>query len=293
MEWDDLKYFLELARTGTLTAAARRLQVQHSTVSRRITRLERMQGTPLFTRSLEGYHLNRAGQKLLTQAEEIEAAFARIGAGRDVPADPLSGLVRIGCTEGFASCLIGPWLTAFRQAHPGITIDLLVKPRSAHLPRNEADIVINIDRPERGPYLISKLLDYRLGLFAAEPYLSSRTAPQRLADLKDHQFISYVAEMEPAKDLPTCESVPNTTRPVIRSTSLSAQKVAVLSGCGIALLPNYVGDNEPLLRAVLPDLVNFRKTYYMLMPEEARKVPRISTVWKSLKETFRNRLTDG
>ena len=161
MEWDDLKYFLELARTGTLTAAARRLQVQHSTVSRRITRLERIQGTPLFTRSLEGYHLNRAGQKLLVQAEEIEAAFARIGAGRDVPADPLSGLVRIGCTEGFASYLIGPWLTAFREAQPGITIDLLVKPRSAQIPR--IDSISESLRPPRTTVLT------RIGAKPARP----------------------------------------------------------------------------------------------------------------------------
>lgn len=289
MEWDDLKYFLELARTGTLTAAARRLQVQHSTVSRRIARLERTQGTPLFTRSLEGYHLNRAGQKLLVQAEEIEAAFARVGAERETQADALSGLVRIGCTEGFATYLIGPWLSSLRQTHPGIAVDLLVKPRSAQLPRNEADIVVTIDRPERGPYLISKLLDYRLGLFASADYLARHAAPHRLADLKGHHFISYVAEMEPAKDLPTCESVPNTGRPLIRSTSLTVQKTAVLAGGGIALLPNYVAASDADLKAVLPEQVSFRKTYYMLMPEEARKVPRISAVWKLLKEDFRNR----
>lgn len=286
MDWDDLKYFLELSRTGTLTSAARRLEVQHSTVARRIARLEREQGGPLFVREPNGYHLNRAGQSLLVKAEAIAAAFARLHPENTGSAEELTGMVRIGCTEGFATYLIAPCLAGLQKAHPGLIVDVLVKPRAVQLPRNEADIVINIDRPGRGPYVLSKLLDYRLGLFASAGYLARHGIPQRPTDLRDHHFVSYVAEMEPAKELPTAESVAHTRPAHLRSTSLVAQKAAVLAGCGIALLPHYMAAGEPALCPVLADQVTFPKTYYLSMAEEARGVARIAAVWKFLKTSF-------
>ncbi|QRM32905.1 LysR family transcriptional regulator [Microvirga sp. VF16] len=286
MDWDDLKYFIELARTGTLTVTARRLGVQHSTVARRIARLEREQGRPLFVRDPDGYHLNRAGKSLLVQAEEISAAFDRLRPNRGPQTDQLSGVVRIGCTEGFGTYLFAPCLARLRAAYPEIVIDLLVKQRPVHLSRNEADIVINVDRPGRGPYLLSKLLEYKLGLFASSQYLATHPAPSCTAELHEHHFISYMAEMEPAKDLATIEAVPYTRPAQIRSTSLLAQKAAVLAGCGIAVLPHYMAAGEPDLHPLLADQIVFRKAYYMSIAEETRYVPWIAAVWKFLKADF-------
>lgn len=286
MDWDDLKYFIELARSGTLTVAARRLGVQHSTVARRIARLEREQGTALFIRNPDGYHLNGAGQKLLAQAEEIAAAFDRLRPDSSSQSEHLSGVVRIGCTEGFGTYLFAPCLARLRAAFPGISIDLLVKQRPVQLSRKEADIVINIDRPERGPYLLSKLLDYKLGLFASRQYLAKNSAPSCTSDLSGHHFVSYIAEMEPAKDLATVETVPHTRPAQTRSTSLVAQKAAVLAGCGIAVLPLYVAVDEPDLHPLLSNEIVFRRTYYMSVAEEIRHVPRIAAVWQFLKADF-------
>ena len=286
MEWDDLKYFLELARTGTLTAAARRLEVQHSTVARRISRLEREYGQPLFARDFDGYRPNRAGQELLIKAEEIAAAFAALGRDNAQQSDALSGTVRVGVTEGFGSYLLPPCLARFRDAYPGITLHVLATPRAVQMPRNEVDIVITVDRQARGPYRMAKLTDYRLGLFAAESYLARRPLPRRTSDLGGHDFVSYVPELEPAKDLPKIEDVPHTTPPKILATSLAGQKAAVLAGCGIALMPHFLCADEPQLRLLLPEQVTFRRTYYISVAEEIRHIPRIDAFWTFMRSSF-------
>lgn len=289
MDWDDLKYFLELARTGTLTSAAHRLQVQHSTVARRVARLERLQGGPLFTRSHEGYVLTATGRALLPQAEEIEKAITRLWSRADRPGDTLSGVVRIGCPEGFATYFVARWVARLRDLYPRISIELLVAPRAVLLSRNEADIMIHIDRPERGPYVIYKLFDYDLSLFASADYLAQHPEPMTQTELGSHHFISYVATLEPSKSLPNASSVAHTAEPQFRATALATQKAAVLAGYGIALLPNYAMADAPGVRRILGHQVSFRKTYYMLIPEELRTIPRMHAVWKFLKEEFRGR----
>lgn len=286
MHWDDLQFFLELARTGTLTAAARRLEVQHSTVARRIARFEREQGQPLFERSAVGYHLTEAGSALLKEAEQIAEAFARLRPERQSQSDQITGNVRIACTEGFTNYLAGRFLLSLRAAHPSIVVDLLVRPRRILMPRNDADIIINIDHPERGPYLVTRLLDYRLGLFASRGYLASHPPIRRQSDLRAHSFVSYTPEMEPARGLPTVEDVAHTLPPQLRSSSLIAQKMAVRLGYGIALFPHFVALNQPDLEHVLADQVVFRKTYYMSVAQEQRHVPRIAAVWDILKATY-------
>lgn len=286
MDWDDLKYFLELARTGTLTAAARRLQVRHSTVARRVSRLERLQGGALFTRSREGYVLNDAGRALLTQAEEIEKAFHQLNPKAGSVNEHLSGTVRIGCPEGFGTYFVARWVSRLRETYPQISVDLVVQPRTDLLARNEADILIHIDRPKRGPYVISKLFEYQLSLFASVEYLARHGEPNTQADLRDHHFVSYVTDLEPSKDLPNAASITDANEPQFRSTALATQKAAVLTGYGIALLPDYTMADAPEAVKVLGHQITYRRAYYMLVPEQGQAIPRISVVWNFLKTEF-------
>lgn len=155
MDWDQLRFFLELARAGRLVIAARRMGVDHTTVSRKVQALEKALGIPLFLREPDGYKLTEAGRSLLVQAEAMESAFVGISQSlAGSKEQPLSGQVRVGTTEGYGSMILAAQLSRLSHRHPDLKIDLLALPRALQLSRNEADIVITLERPERGPFII-------------------------------------------------------------------------------------------------------------------------------------------
>lgn len=277
MDWDDLRHFAELARAGTLSAAAQRMGVTHTTISRRLQRLEQRIGEPLFTRSPQGYALTLRGEALWLEAQRIEAVFLRIG--RQLPETPnsLSGLVRIGCTEGFGTQVIAPLVAGIQGQYPALRIDLIVQPRPILLTKNEADLVITIDRPERGPYAVSRLTDYSLHLYAASDYLRHAGTPVRPEDLAAHRLISYVGEHSPARDLPDVAQVAMPNAASIRSTSIIAQKAMVRAGVGIAVLPDFIVDDADNLACVL-DHVAFHRSFWMIVPTSLRETARIRVV---------------
>ena len=149
MNWDDLKFFLEVARTRTASSAARRLGVDYTTVSRRIGALEKALATLLFERSrASGFVLTTEGQHLLGYAEALESTLQTACEQVSGASLALSGHVRIGSTEGFGSYFVAPQLGGFQDIYPNIAIDLLPVPHFISLSRREADIAITLERPE-------------------------------------------------------------------------------------------------------------------------------------------------
>src|SRR3546814_6591011 len=116
-----------------------------------------------------------------------------------------SGLVRIGCIEAYGTTILPRHLVDLASTYPNLSVDLLALPRVIQLPRNEADIVITIDRPERGPYVSVKLADYVLRLYASKSYLANTASITTKEHLKGHRFISYVEDFTIAKDLPAAQ----------------------------------------------------------------------------------------
>jgi DNA-binding transcriptional LysR family regulator len=284
-DWDNLRFFLELARTGTLVGAARRLGVDHTTVARRIQALEQQLGGPLFSREVDGHRLTEAGRRLQPQVEAMESAFRTVE--RAVPAsqEGLSGLVRIGATEGFGTVVLAPQLALFAQRHPRLVIDLLAMPRLVHLSRREADIVISLERPARGPVVVARLSDYVLRLYASRPYLAARDAIRSREDLRGHTFISYVDDLLFSKELQYLDELYKPEAFALRSTSILAQHQAARAGAGIAVLPSFIAEPDPELVRVLPGEANFTRTFWMSVPAETRHLARMKAVWDFLRET--------
>lgn len=286
MDWDNLRYFLELARAGTLVAAARRLGVDHTTVARRIQTLEKAMGMPLFAREASGHRLTEAGRGLQPQVEAMERAFHKLERSAAPVADEtLSGLVRVGATEGFGTLVLAPTLATFAQRHPSLVIDLLALPRLVHLSRREADIVISLERPARGPVLATRLCDYSLHLYAARNYLAENPPIHALGDLRGHNFIGYVDDLLFSKELQYLNDLHHPERYALRSTSIMAQYQAVRAGRGIAVLPAFVAEEDPLLQRVLSEEVRFVRRFWMSMPVEARTLTRMKAVWNLLRAT--------
>ncbi|MDD2547097.1 MAG: LysR family transcriptional regulator [Burkholderiaceae bacterium] len=286
MDWDNLRYFLELARSSTLVGAARRLAVDHTTVARRIQALEKQLGSSLFAREAGGYRLSESGRQLLPQVEAMEAAFLAVENAAPPSGQGLQGLVRVGTTEGFGTLVLAPQLARFAQAHPGLVIDLLALPRLVHLSRREADIVISLERPARGAVLVVKLADYLLQLYAAPGYLAQHPPIQTSEDLRGHRFISYVDDLLFSKELQILDELHRPAQFSLRSTSILAQYEAVRIGTGLAVLPAFVAAQDPTLRPVLPHVARFTRTFWMSMPEDNKHVPRMRATWDFVRDTL-------
>jgi DNA-binding transcriptional LysR family regulator len=285
MDWDNLRYFLELARTRKLTSAARRLDVQHTTVARRIRALEQGVGAPLFLRVGGEYTLSEVGRSLLPHAEAMESASRRFDGDRSQSATlgELSGLVRVGATEGFGTMVLAPLLARFAVQHPRLVIDLLAVPRNVNLSRREADIVVSLERPSHSGAIVARLCDYVLRLYASSAYLEQHPTIQSREDLSQHHFIGYIDDLLFSKELRYLEELSRPRLYALRSTSVLAQHQAVASGAGVGVLPAFLADGDGRLRQVLPDEASFVRTFWISMSSENRSVARMQAVWALLR----------
>lgn len=279
MNWDDLKFFLEVARTRTASSAARRLGVDYSTVSRRISALEKALGTLLFERSrASGFVLTAEGQHLLGYAESLESTLQTACEQVSGASLALSGHVRIGSTEGFGSYFVAPQLGGFQDIYPNIAIDLLPVPHFISLSRREADIAITLERPERGPYVCSRLCDYALKLYATPEYLERHPSIHGVDDLSRHSFITYVDDLAFSPELLYLESIVPNASSALRSTSVVAQYLATLQGRALAILPCFLAGPDARLVEVLADEVKVTRQFWLYYREDLRKLKRITLV---------------
>ncbi len=150
MNWDDARIFLAVARAGQILGAARRLELNHATVSRRIAALEEALGAKLFRRLTTGSELTPAGQRFLGVAERMEADMIAARAELAGEGGDVTGAVRIGAPDGFGVAFLAPRLGALTAQHRGLSIQLVPVPRSFSLSRREADIAITVERPTEG-----------------------------------------------------------------------------------------------------------------------------------------------
>lgn len=286
MDWDNLRIFLEIARTKTLVQAARRLGMDHSTVSRRLRRFERELGSQLFERNNQGATLTPQGYRLLEYAQQMEAALRQATeqvAGHD---HRLFGTVRIGATEGFGCYVLAPLLAHFCHRHPQITADVLPVPRFVNLSRHEADLAVSIERPQRGPYLLSKLTDYRLGLYATAGYLESHAPICRREDLAAHALIGYADDLLFSEELRYLGDIAPGARLNVRSSSVIAQFTAVQRGFGLAVLPCFLASQCDSLLPVLAGEVEVVRQFWIVAPQERRHLARVAALWDFLREAM-------
>lgn len=285
VDWNHLRYFLVLARAKTLTNAARIMNVEHSTVARRIQALENTLGKILFKRVSSGYELTLEGKNLLTRVELMEQAYIQI----EMPNASIQSHVRIGTPEGFGTAVLTEILAEFSILHPMLSIDLIPVPKMLKLSHREADIVISIDRPKSGPYIITRLSDYSLKMYASQHYLAQHPAIQGLEDLTQHRFVNYIDDLIYSSELYCLEHLPLNLNASFRSTSILAQQIAVSAGAGLAILPKFLAYNKPELKEVLAEHVTFKHTFWMLTFADLQHEPRIRLVWDFLRQKTEER----
>jgi len=281
-DWNDLKYFLELSRQGKLVRAAGRLQVDHTTVSRRIAALEKQLDVRLFDKSPNGYQLTDAGLRLLPLAEQIETRSNRLYqeiAGKDAR---LSGTVRVATPEALGSQVIARHVGEFAAQHPDIEIELVAETRRMSLSKREADIAVSFSRPDSGRLIAWKLCDYRLRLYGSSDYLAARPPIASVDDLAQHDFVSYIEDLIEMPELRFFDSTVKNAHVVFRSTNVSAQFNAIVQGIGLGLVHCFMAQREPRLQVVLPKQISVERTYWLLVHEDLRHVARVDAVCQFL-----------
>lgn len=285
--WDDLQYFLAVARTGQLSSAARSLRSSHATVSRHIDRLEFTLKVKLFERNPRGYELTTVGRRLVEMAERIEAEAERLQSDISEGGSLLRGVVRLSAPEGFANFFFVERLKDFALTHPHITLEMITIQQIMALSRKEADVAVTLDPPKAGPYVSQQIMDYTLHIYAARSYLESKPPITRREDLLSHFFIGYVQDLIFSPGLDYLRDVHTGLRAGFQSSSIFAQLTATLSGRGLCILPNFIAMRFPELVIVLPEEVELKRGYWLTSHQDLADVPRIRSVTDFILKTAR------
>jgi len=283
LDWDDVRMFLAVARTGQILSASKRLGVNHATLSRRVTTLEERLKTRLLVRRTNGCDLTAEGEMFLHAAERMETEMLRAQASLGHLDSSIAGTVRIGAPDGFGVAFLAPRLGRLIKRHPELRIQLVPVPRSFSLSQREADIAITIERPEQGRLMFSKLTDYSLGLYASKSYLSEYGTPADVETLKRHRRIGYVEDLIFSPSLNYTGEIMRDWDAAFEISSATGQTEAVRSGAGIGILHNYIAGQYPELLRIMPHM-SISRSYWTAYHESARQLVRVRTVVDFLQE---------
>jgi len=276
MNWDDLRYFLAVAREGQMLGAAARLGVSQARLSRHIAALEKAVGARLFERTTRGSTLTEDGAALFATAERVEAEVL-VGTAQLRGGDDLAGTVRIGTPDGFGSAFLAPRLGRFRDAYPDLRIQLVPVPRSFSLSEREADLAIMVGRPDKGRLRAKKLVDYSLGLYANRGYLSRCGTPTQRDDLTAHSLIGYVDDLIYTPDLNYVGEFFRGWRSDIEISTAIGQFEAVRSGAGIGICHDFMAASDPSLVRLFPES-KVTRNYWLVWHENQAVGRRVKAV---------------
>ena len=276
MNWDDLRYFLAVAREGQMLGAAGRLGVSQARLSRHIAALEDAVGARLFDRTTRGSILTPDGEALFVTAERVEAEVLS-GVADMQGREEVSGTVRIGAPDGFGSAFLAPRLGRFRTAYPDLRIQLVPVPRSFSLSEREADIAVMVGRPEKGRLRARKLIDYSLGLYAAPRYLARAGTPQVIGDLASHSLVGYVDDLIYTPALNYAREFTRDWRSDIEVSTAIGQFEAVRAGAGIGICHDFMTSGAVGLVRLFPDL-SVTRNYWVVWHENLRVARRVQAV---------------
>ncbi len=279
LDWDHLRFFLELARSGSHGRAASRLGVDRNTVARHVAALEEELGLPLFERTPQGWSKTAAGQELAELAERVEDDVLAMARHADARDSALHGTVRLTTVPHLATHLLPPALPALRQRHPGLVLEVVADARAFNLSRREAELALRLSRPRD-----SGLVARRLSVLAYAFYtaVSTEAGGRGAVNLRDDPFLGE----ETAANLQHehwLDKLAPERRVVYRCNSTASLLAAARQGLGVTLLPCYIGDADPVLRR-LEGPEPAPHELWLLVHGDLRRTPRIRAVMEWLDE---------
>ncbi|MEP9358516.1 LysR family transcriptional regulator [Sphingomonas sp. KR3-1] len=280
IDWEQQRAFLAVLETGSLSGAARRLNLAQPTVRVRIEALEAALGTPLFTRSPGGLTPTERGRSLHEHARAM--AYASDAFVRTASAAPeeIAGTVRVTASEVIAVEVLPRVFAALAREHPRLVIELSPSNRNEDVLRREADVAVRMVPPRQEALVARRIGAVPLGVHAHPSYLADRPAPTSVTDLTGHRVIG------PERDSPILRTVQEAGFPIrladlaFRSDSDHAQLAAIRAGIGIGICQVPIGMRDGLVR-LLPDFELALETW-VVCHEDLRGLARVRTVFDAL-----------
>ena len=287
LDWDDLRFFLAIARHGSLTAAAKQLRVAQSTVGRRLAALESNLGVRLLQRTPDGYLLTIAGESVRSQAERVEAealAVERSVGGQDTK---LEGVVRVTCSETVAAYILAPCLGALHAPYPSILVELLPSAQQLSLSMREADIAVRLTPSDQNELVVRRVGQIAFGLYASPAYLELHGDPDFEDGCPGHRVMTLIGDMDADPQARwLADLAPRATLGFQTGSHeglLSAAKV----GGGLACLARFRGDEHPDLRRIDTPVPAPKTDVWLLVHSDSRGIPRIRVAMAAIADAVK------
>ena len=279
---DDLRMLLALARTGKLVTAATLLQIDHTTVRRRLNRLQASLGAVLAERGADGWVLTELGRVVVERAAPLEQIVQSVRDAVVGEEGTIRGTVRMATPDGFGTKLASEAVAKVVSRHPGISVELVTSTRPLTSRASGFDLAVSIGEPRQGWLTSEFLTNYSLGLYASRTYVESRRGIRSTEDLADHRLVFYVDSHLNVAELDLARSFSG-MHVGLGCTNVSAQVEATLHGAGIGLLPCFMAETEPELIRVLPREVGFTLAFSLSIRRDSPAPEAVSLLRNALR----------
>lgn len=291
-DWDLFQSLHAVMEAGSLSGGAKLRGLTQPTLGRHIEALERKLGAPLFVRSPRGLQATELALELKPHLLEMSAAADAAVRDASGAASSVSGSIRITASEMVSVEVLPPILTAFREAHPGVIIELLASNVTEDLSRRVADIAVRMSPPTQGALLAKKVGEVDLGFFAAQAYLDRHGVPASVSDLDDHAVIGFDSPAYTISDLPGLSRPVSRETFSFRSDNDLAQFAALRAGFGVGVCQTAMGRRYGLTR-VMPNVVPWRLTTWVVMHENLKASRRMRLMFDHLVAGLSDYIAEG
>ena len=280
MDWDKLRVFHAVAEAGSFTHAGETLNLSQSAVSRQISALEENLQVPLFHRHARGLILTEQGESLNRTVREVFAKLAMTEALLTESKEKPAGRIKVTTTVGFGSSWLAPRLQKFLEMYPDVTMSLLLDDTDLDLAMREADVAIRMHAPKQPDLVQRHLMQIHWVVVAHPDYLAHAGTPARPEDLDDHKLILFGDYRPPVADInwlaEAGRRAGSPRRALLEVNSMHAMAMAIRSGLGIGVLPDWMaGELDGLVR-LLPEMKAPKVDVFFVYPEELRNSKRVA-----------------
>ena len=281
-DWNDLKYFLAVARHGSTIAAGKALGLSQSTVHRRLSEFERRIGRKLVARHATGYRLTEFGEELRPHAERIEATIKDFERHVTDGARDQSGVIRLTCPEPIVHRLT-PLIERFHARHPKLHVEFVMSDRYLDLSKGEADVAFRSGDTD-DELVGRKIADSVWAVYASRGYIERHGKPERVEDLSGHRLVSFEESLSKHRVMKWLKEVAPDAKVSARNNSVLGLLYAVKSGVGLGPLPTAIADEEGDIVRVLGPIPELARSWRLRTHPEIRRTPRISAFFDFIVE---------
>ncbi len=270
--WDDIRYFLAVARHGSTLAAARALGISQSTVHRRVAELERSTGRDLMVRSAAGYRLTAFGEEMLPYAEEIERAALAFEQRKAAHDRGGVAVIKVTCPEPIMVRIVkSALLERFYARHPGLRVEFVMSDKYVDLATGEADVALRSGDTDDAGLVGRKIADSIWSLYASQDYVARHGRPETIHDIARHAVVGFDGVMTTNRAATWLAGIAPGARVAARVSSVLGLVSAARSGAAVVPMPVALGNAEPDLIRLFDEIPELRRSWRILARPEIRK----------------------